>query len=97
MLLNFFFRLEAIYNKIIFKELLDDKSIELEQNTVDFSVSVSLDSINRESYRTSELSEMYQNLNAGHLIPLNCWHYQVLSQNELEVYSSHLIHSNILN
>ena len=93
-LLTFFFKLEE---KLIFKILEDDKSIELSKNTVDFSVSVSLDSINRESYRTSELSDIYKELNAGHLIPLTCGHNGLYSPSELEALQTHLINSNILN
>ncbi len=96
MLLSFFFRLEAIYNRVLFKTLEEDKSIELSKNTVDFSVSVSLDSINPDTYRTSDLSNLFKELPSGHLIPLSCGHNGGLSQSEFEAYQNHLIQSNFI-
>lgn len=81
----------------MFKPYEDDKSMDLSKNTVDFSVSVSLDSINRESYRPSDLSDLFLTLPSGHLIPLSCGHNGVYSQMEMDAYQTHLIKSNLIN
>ncbi len=90
-----FFKLEAIFNRVMFKSLEEDKSINLSKNTVDLSISVSLDSINRESYRNVQISDIYKRLNVGHLLPITCGHNGIFNDAELEAYQNHLLNSNI--
>jgi len=83
----------------MFKSMEEDKCINLEKTEHDISVGVSLDSINVESYRNIELSELYKELPsiAGYLVPLKCGHNGIYSKNEFEIYQNYLIKSNIIN
>ena len=96
LLLNFFFRLDAIYNKVMFKTLEDDKCVNLSKNFNDFSVSVTLDSVIGESYRNTELSDLYKQNRQGFLVPLRCGHNGIFNQTELNTYKSYLFNSKLI-
>jgi hypothetical protein len=62
-------------------------------NTSEISMSMGVDAINVENYRSAQLSDVIKDLNIGSLIPLKCGHNGLLSQEELELYSLYLLNS----
>ena len=56
-------------------------------------MSMGVDAINVENYRSAQLSDVIKDLNIGSLIPLKCGHNGLLSQEELELYSLYLLNS----
>ena len=48
------------------------------------------------SYRNAEISEIYEQLNIGYLIPLSCGQNGKFSDEELKIYQHHLMNSNFI-
>ena len=119
-MLELFFKIEGIYNKLVFKGynnandytsgnsnssivIEEEKKSNISSILSDASINSPLSpsspsdlGLNYNSYRSAEISELYEQLNIGYLIPLTCGHNGKLSEEELKIYHHHLMNSNLI-
>jgi hypothetical protein len=86
-MLEFLSKIEATYNKIVFKgpDVISERNIDSTADMNSFSETTA-----------QEISPFLKNLEIGSIIPLRCGHNGMLSREEIETYRSFLVINNFI-